>query len=234
MDTSTLIDAVMREWDYSSSSSDNTAVRVKILDKAQEVSDEAWLYFDASDFMEASTTLTLAQGTNSIAGPSNFYKCGDRGAVVLRVSADDRRSLTYLPPGELLIEQEASGSATGTPEAYSIWAMDGTTDLIPEFHFDCLADVAYTISVHYTKTSPVLVDTTGVNSQLHIWPVMYHSLLYKGTLARAARVLGDTVRQQQFEGEFQRALALAKSTRVHGQESDERTGRGGYSAWRMH
>jgi hypothetical protein len=63
---------------------------------------------------------------------------------------------------------------------------------------------------------------------------MYHSLLYKGTLARAARVLGDTVRQQQFEGEFQRALALAKSTRVHGQESDERTGRGGYSSWRMH
>jgi hypothetical protein len=234
VNTSTLITAGLREFDYDTSSADVTAVRTKLLDKAQEVSDEAWLHFDGDDFQQISgDTVTLAINTNSIAAPANFYKCGEGGGVFVQVAADDIRRLTYVPPGELRAKQKDNGTSTGIPEFYSIVAMDGVTDLYPEFHFDILADVAYTIPVDYVRTPPVLVDATDTTSQLQVWPVMYHTLLLKGLLARVARVMGDVSRQAQFEAEFQRGLALARSTRVHGQEDDERVGRGGYSAWRQ-
>jgi hypothetical protein len=231
--TGSLLDSLLIEYDYSASSADNAAVRVKVLDKANEVSDEFWMDFDGADFQYASTTVSLASGTNSIAGPSNLYKCGDKGGVFVTVSSGDVRRLTYLPPGELRQAQLENGTSTGIPESYSIFAMDGVTDLIPEIHVDRLSDATYSLTVDYITTPPVLTDATTTASNLHIWPVMYHTTILKGVLARSARVMGDVVRQAQFESEFQRAKALAISRRVHGQEDNERTGRSGYSALRM-
>jgi hypothetical protein len=82
-------------------------------------------------------------------------------------------------------------------------------------------------------TAPVLVDTTGVNSQLQYWPTPLHTMLLKGGLARLCRVMGDSVRQQQFEAEYQRRKAGAIARWKPGQEDDERAGRGGYSAFEM-
>lgn len=233
MTTGSLLDSWLVEYDYSASSSDNTAVRVKGLDKANEVSDEFWLEFDGADFQYKSATVSLASGTNSIAGPTDFYKTGDKGGVYISVSAGNVQRLTYLPPGELRQMQLENGTATGLPAYFTIFAMDGTTDLIPEIHVDVVADATYVLTVDYVMTAPVLTDATTTASNLHIWPSMYHTTILKGVFARGARVMGDTVRQSQFESEFQRAKALAISRRVSGQDDDERVGRAGYSAWSM-
>lgn len=232
MTTGSLIDAIVREYDIPTTGADIAAVRLKLLDKANEASDEAWLHFDGEDFQCSSTTVNLAQGASSVAAPTDFYKAGSDGGVFIQVAADDIRRLTYLPPGELREALKENGTQTGIPESYSVWAMDGVTDLIPEFHFDTIANAAYTIQVDYVMTPPVLTDATTTASNLHIWPVMYHNVILKGTLARGARVLGDSQRQPQHEAEFQRVLALARSTRVHGQDDNERIGRAGYSAYR--
>jgi hypothetical protein len=235
VNTSTLLDAWMREYDYDASAADNAAVRVKGLDCANEVSDEWWMEFDGGeDFQYRNGNVSLLENTNSIAAPSDFYKCGDKGGLYITVASGDVRRLTYLPQGELRRMQLENGTAEGIPVYYTVFAMDGVTDLIPEFHFDIIANTSYNVTVDYIITPPVLTDATTTASNLHLWPVMYHTTLLKGVRARGARIMGDTVRQPQHEAEFQQAKALAMSKRRHGQDDDERTSRGGYSAYRSY
>jgi hypothetical protein len=233
--TSSLIDAVMREWDYSSSSSDNTAVRTKILDKAQEVSDEDWEEFDGASWQIKSTSaISTAAGASDADLPTDFWKMGDSGGVFIAVASDDIRRLTYLPPGELREMQRDNGTTRGVPEAYTVVLTEGATDIVQEIQFDCLADAAYTLHIDYQWQGPTLVDATDSTNQLQWWPAMLHTMLLKGVLARTCRVMGDVSRQAQFESEHQRRKASAMSRWQHGQDDDQRIGRGGYSAWRMH
>jgi hypothetical protein len=233
MDTSTLIDAQLREFDYAAASADNTAVRVKCLDKDQEVSDEAWEDFDGASFQIKTGTVSLTSGTSSVAVPTDFYKTGESGGVFIQVAADDIRKLTYLPPGELRQILRENGTSTGTPAYYSLFAMSGTTDLLQVIVTDIIADQTYTLSVDYMMTAPVLVDAAGVTSQLQLWPTQLHTMLLKGGLSRICRVMGDVTRQAQFEAEYQRRKASAISRWRPGQDDGERVGRGGYATFEM-
>jgi hypothetical protein len=234
MTGASLIDVVMREFDYSSSSADNATVRVKILDKAQERSDEAWSDFDGASFQTKTGTVSLTAAASSVAVPSDFHKTGDSGGVFVQVAADDIRRLTYLQPGELREILRTNGTSTGIPSYYSIFAMSGTTDLVQVLVVDIIADATYTLSLDYVMTAPVLTDATTEASNLQYWPTSLHTMLVKGTLASTCRMMGDVSRQAQFESEYQRRKAGEVSRWKHGQDDNERVGRGGYSAWRMY
>jgi hypothetical protein len=234
VNTNTLIDAVLREYDYSESSADVSDVRLKLLDKAQEVSDEDWEEFDGVSWQTKAGTVSLTSGSNSVAVPTDFWKCGDSGGVFVQVTTDDIRKLTYLPPGELRQMQRENGTTTGIPAYYSIFTVEGTTDILQLIQVDVKADATYSLLVDYVMVGPTLADNdSATTSNLQYWPTQLHSMLLKGLLARGSRIMGDTVRQSQHEAEHQKRLAAAIARWKHGQDDDERSGRGGYSAWRQ-
>jgi hypothetical protein len=229
----TLVSAWLREYDYNETSGDVSSVRAKGNDKLNEVSDEWWHEFDGADFQQKyDESISTAANSSSAALPSDFLKTGSSGGVAIVVSSTDIRPLTFLPIGELRRKQRENAGTTDIPEFYSIGLQTGTTDIVRYLQFDCKADAAYVLQIDYMKVPPTITDVDTSVSGLQFWPAEYHTTLLKGVLARGARIMGDTVRQQQFEGEWQRSKAIAMANRVHGQDDDERSGRGGYAVFR--
>lgn len=233
MNSYTTISAWMRFTGISDPTDSNNSTRRTLgLDMLQETVEEFCAYMDdRADWLQTLTTLTLAQGTSAIELPSTFLKMGEAGRVILRYSADDRRELIPLTPHEVIELQEKNGSSTGIPEFYYVGLLD-TSDYVPEINVDIKADAAYTLAVYYQRTPPTLTDVNSSSSGLQFIPAEYHySVLLKGLIAKGARLLGD-IRAPQLDIEYQRAMATAKATRVHGQEDAERIGRSGVAAYR--
>lgn len=211
----------------------STSLRAASLDRLQEATEEFWQEMDGSDFQYSrDVSISTTAGQSYVDCPSNFAKFGTSGRLYLRYSADDRRELTPITPHELFELQEKNGSTRAVPEYYCVLLQNGS-DYIPQVHFDCLADAAYTLAFYYMKVPPTLSDVNSSSSGLQYIPAEFHwSVLYKGLLAKGARDTGDQ-RVTLFEQQFQAAMAKAVVSRVHGQEDAERISREGYSAFQM-
>jgi hypothetical protein len=210
----------------------STSLRATALDRLQEATEEFWQYMDGADFQQAMTTVSLTSGAFSVDCPATFFKLGETGRLILRYTADDRRTLTPLTPHEVFEMQETNGSTTGIPRYYCIGLQDASS-YYPEIHFDVKAESTMTFALYYVKTPPTLTDANTATSGLQYIPQEYHkSVLFKGLLAKAARDSGDA-RAPMFNQEFMQAMANAKAARIHGQEDAERIGRSSYASFEM-
>lgn len=234
MNAYTVISAVLEFYDAVATSSDNSTLRAKALNREQEIVDELWQEFgDEGDFTQAQSTVTLASGTSSIELPSDFMTFGTQGGAILRRSATDRSPLVKWPTSELFKLLEENGSTTGEPTYFAVSQWNGS-DFVPKLHVDLLADANYTIAVYYTKRPPTLSDSNTSTSGLEYLPTEFHrSLVYKGTLARYSKDVGNQVQAQAFEAEYRAALAAAKNKRSLTSVGEERIGGDGYAKWRM-
>lgn len=231
----TLISSALTFYGNAASTDGNsTAQRAIALNRLKEAFEEFWWVMAGADFTRRkSTAVSIASGANSTVLPSDFFKFDDKGRVILRVSSDDRRILTPLPDGEIWEMQEVNGTRTAVPEFYCVGSQN-STDLLPELQFNVLSDATYTLSLLYMAVPPTLTDADSNSSGVQYVPTEHHqSVLFKGLLAKMGRDAGDS-RAAMFQQEFERAMALAKATRDHGQEDGERIARGGYSAWEMY
>jgi hypothetical protein len=160
----------------------------------------------------------LVAGTNDVEQPENFRMVSEEGLVVLGVQGYEGKLLRETRSQYIKQHRTADFTAlTGRPQRYHIFG--------PIFKVRPVADVDYTIGIHYFRRIGQLVDEESVS----VFPDDWDDIIYTGALYRGFRYYLETERYVNTRNDF---LGLIRSRKM--EEDLEEFPEGGISGvhWR--
>jgi hypothetical protein len=199
-DTDTLIDKLLEIYEnVSSSDSDNTTRRARLLQYCQEALDEIWVHSDwLFSYKTGPVSITAAGDSGDL--PSDFMEFGSMGGI-FNDSTDTQFSEVLPVEAYGGVIQGLSGENEEVAAAYG----NNTSTARRTLKLMGNAGTTTSLSILYRKTAPALVDTTGNNSNLWQLPESYHStVLLPRILMKLDASHGDMNRTEQ---DYLRGLA---------------------------
>lgn len=188
MTTSALLDALLAHYDsVSSSDADNAGRRTTLLQFAQEVFDEAWLYREWT-WRHTTGTITVLASTNSIVLPTDFHSMGQNG----RVFESGTTKRYFEAPYQWLEDRLAGTTNNSNEQAFSVAGFDSTTGR-RLFRIAFTPGSNLSFDLRYLNVPPTLVDTTGSTNKLDALPAEYHNtVILPGAVAKLKEREGDS------------------------------------------
>lgn len=213
-DTDALIDTALDYYvNVGSGDADNTTLRARVLQFAQEALDEIWI---SGDYVFSYTTasVTIAAGESSGELPEDFLEFGEVGGIWDDSDGASGEQMRELRPVEAYgaIVAGESGEGRGVVAQFGLSSDNHRRTL----YLPGEATNQQTIEILYRKIAPTLVDTTtDVDSNLLQLPRAYHNtVLFPRVIAKILKSLGDA-RWRDAEADYRLGLGKMAARERH-------------------